>query len=202
MSSFPTVNSPLGPFTSSGSAPCTPAPSWRYQYGDTGITSYYSGGYPSTPAVGPAPGMTPPCSTPTRPIKKRKDADKENGPAVAQKKRKVQLSVFEKLQLFYGFLKKDLDWSYAELLYHTSCYYALDTQVPLATSLDTNASPQPSIGDGRLRASRQQIPSCAASILVIALIALAFSPSRDIFLSYRQEPWSGIPQELQGLWGI
>ena len=54
---------------------------------------------------------------------RKRTADKEICPSLSQKRRKTvhmaELSVFEKLQMFYGFLQNELQWSCGELLYYT-----------------------------------------------------------------------------------
>ncbi|KAF8174754.1 hypothetical protein BJ912DRAFT_1024608 [Pholiota molesta] len=82
----------------------------------------YFAPYPASLSSTPIP------QTPIPKVLSHRRKDKENlenpltpsGPLLKKQKTKRPLSVFDKLQKFYAFLKHDLDWSYGELLFHTS----------------------------------------------------------------------------------
>lgn len=107
-----------------------------------------NGFFPSYPA---SLSLTPIYNTPGSPTPQYgKQKGKENHPSISKRSKKAPLllrTTGQKLQLFYGFLKHELDWTYGELLYHTS--------IPFSGELDTNTpnETQKSIPD----ASREQM---------------------------------------------
>lgn len=108
--------------------------------------------FPSYPAF---LSNTPIYSTPATPTPNpNKRKGKENNHSAVKKSKKDShiLSSGQKLRLFYGFLKHELNWSYGELLYHTSIPFSGDTAT--ATPICEVNLPNTSI---RHEASREQM---------------------------------------------
>jgi hypothetical protein len=112
-----------------GSIPQTPTPLWatslNFSAYPASLSSTPTSGTPTTSLIFSAyPASlspTPTSGTPTSSGQlSRKRKDKENLHASKRKKKKPELTVFRKLQIFYAFLKHELNWTYSELLFHTS----------------------------------------------------------------------------------
>jgi len=110
-------NEPQTPFRVTLGPPTTPF--WSQNTPGTGISAY------PTSLATPTGSRTSKTPVPTS----RKRSNKENElPTVVKRQKtshklpdqKPPLSVFEKLQVFHGFLRDELLWSYGELLFYTS----------------------------------------------------------------------------------
>ncbi|KAF8185692.1 hypothetical protein BJ912DRAFT_1060520 [Pholiota molesta] len=116
----------------------------------TSTPGNYFAPYPASLSSTPIP------QTPIPKVSSHHRKDKENlenpltpsGPLLKKQKTKRPLSVFDKLQKFYAFLKHDLDWSYGELLFHTSQDF---------TGYSTASNPLLPTNSNAARATREQM---------------------------------------------
>ncbi|KAF8798864.1 hypothetical protein BYT27DRAFT_7228135 [Phlegmacium glaucopus] len=139
MSLFSSREPPQTPHNFSGSTPFTPIPS---HIPATGNFAAYPASLSSTPTLKiPATG--------SQSSWKRKDKENTNKPKQKKRKEDVpKLTVFQKLQTFYGFLKHKLDWTYGDLLFHTSLdfsgYTGSTGMAPLTVDVHSNSKWQAS----------------------------------------------------------
>jgi hypothetical protein len=119
MSDFPAREPPQTPHPHYSNTLLTPSHSWSTNFNSPSNTFT---AYPASLSLTPVPQTLAP-----KPTISRKRNDKENSeplqtpiPPPRKQKPKRELSTFEKLQKFYAYLKHELDWTYGELLFHTS----------------------------------------------------------------------------------
>jgi len=107
----------LTPVRGYGPIVLTPAPSWTL---NTPTSSF--AGYPACLSS----TQTPIQQSNSGSGRKRKDKENPETQPTSKKKKTVpsDLSIWEKLQYFYGFLKDELGWTYGELLYYTSIEFS------------------------------------------------------------------------------
>ncbi|KAF9472792.1 hypothetical protein BDN70DRAFT_937918 [Pholiota conissans] len=148
----------------------------------TGFSNYYSTPFSPTPSHFNARATL---GTPVQ--SKRKFSGKENSHAVTDRNKRTKkpsLTISDKVKLFHGFLKNELQWSYSEALFYTS---------QATSSLDFNDSVLAS-ADSRIQKWAVSRESITATLQHFFNGHVDYPPSK-IIESWYKHPYGRLERE-------